>query len=44
MEDALCFKYIDPAGSGELPGFLRGYLIGSAVLTCFLVVELIVLL
>jgi len=44
VEEALCFKYIDPIGSGELPGFLRGYLIGCAVLTCILAVELIVLL
>ena len=44
MEDALCFKYVDPIGSGELPGFQRGYLIGCAVLICILVVELIVLL
>jgi hypothetical protein len=40
----LCFKYIDPDGAGELPGFRRGYLIGCAVLACILAIELIVLL
>lgn len=40
----MCFKYIDPNGSGELPGFLRGYLIGCAVLIGILAIELIVLL
>ncbi len=44
VEDTLCFKYIDPEGSGELPGFQRGYLIGCAVLIGILAIQLMVLL
>jgi hypothetical protein len=43
-EDSLCFKYMDPIGSGDLPGFRRGYLTGCAILMCILAIELIVLL
>lgn len=41
---ALCFKHIDPEGSGELSGFRQGYLIGCAVLICILAIEMMVLL
>jgi len=40
----LCFKYFDPDGSGQLPGYRQGYLIGCAVLLCILAIELLVLL